>query len=118
MIGANLLRYEKVKKLKDTEFNRLWGIKRETCLEICQVVPAVENRKRSGRKSELSVAEKVLLTVRFWREYRRKFHIGQDWGIDESKVSRLVRKIKDILITCGKFSRLGKSRLLEENALH
>ncbi len=112
------MRYEKAKKLKDTEFKRLCGIKKETFLEMCEVVQAVENRKTSGRKSELLVEDQVLLTVTFWREYRTMFHLGQDWGIHESNVSRLVRKIEDILIKCGKFSLPGKRRLLEENSLH
>lgn len=111
------MRYEKAKKLKDNEFKRLCGVKKETFLEMCKVVQAVENRKTSGRKPKLAVADQVLLTLTFWREYRTMFHLGQDWGIHESNVSRLVRKIEDILIKCGKFSLPGKRRLLEENSL-
>ena len=49
------MRYEKAKKLKDTEFKRLCGVKRETFLEMCELVQAVENRKTSGRKAVLLV---------------------------------------------------------------
>ena len=111
------MRYEKAKKLKDTEFKRLCGVKRETFLEMCDLVQAVENRKTSGRKAVLAVENQVLLTLTFWREYRTMFHIGQDWGLHESNVSRLVRKIEDILIKSKKFSLPSKRRLLEEDGL-
>jgi hypothetical protein len=111
------MRYEKAKNLKDGEFKRLCGVRKETFSEMCKVVQAVENQKTSGRNSTLSVENQVLLTLNFWREYRTMFHLGQDWGLHESNVSRLVRKIEDILIKCGKFSLPGKRRLLEEDSL-
>ena len=111
------MRYEKAKKLKDTAFKRLCGVKRETFLEMCEIVQAVENQKTSGRTGNLSVENQVLLTLTFWREYRTMFHLGQDWGLHESNVSRLVRRIEDILLKSGKFSLPGKRRLLEETGL-
>lgn len=117
LIGVELVRYEKAKKLKDGEFKRLCGVKKETFIEMCEIVQAVENRERRGRKPKLSVENQVLLTLTFWREYRTMFHLGQDWGIHEANVSRLVRKIEDILIKSRKFSLPGKRRLLEENSV-
>ena len=84
---------------------------------MCEIVQAVENQKRSGRNCNLSVENQVLLTLTFWREYRTMFHLGQDWGLHESNVSRLVRRIEDILIKSKKFSLPSKRRLLEENSL-
>ena len=117
LIGANLMRYEKAKKLKDTEFKRLCGVKHETFLEMCELVQVVENRKTSGRHGNLSVENQVMLTLTFWREYRTMFHLGQDWGLHESNVCRLVRKIEDILIKSKKFSLPSKRRLLEADGL-
>ena len=117
LIGAKLMRYEKAKKLKDGEFKRLCGVKKETFVEMCKIVQAVESKKIRGRKPELSVQNQVLVTLTFWREYRTMFHLGQDWGLHESNVSRLVRRIEDILIKSEKFSLPSKRRLLEENSL-
>ena len=111
------MRYENAKKLKDGEFKRLCGVKKETFIEMCEIVQVAESRERRGRKPKLSVQNQVLLTLIFWREYRTMFHLGQDWGIHEANVSRLVRKIEDILIKSKKFSLPSKRRLLEENAL-
>ena len=112
------MKYEKVKSLKESDFKRLCGVKKETFLEMCQIIEQVENEKTSGRKSDLSVADQVLLTLSYWREYRTIFHLGQDFGLHESNVSRIIQKVEDILIKCGKFSVPSKRRLLEENGLN
>jgi len=111
------MRYEKARKLKDAEFKRLCGVRRETFLAMCKIVQTVEDQKTSGRSCNLSVENQVLLTLTFWREYRTMFHLGQDWGLHESNVSRLVRRIEDILIKSKKFSLPSKRRLLEEDGL-
>lgn len=111
------MRYEKAKKLKDTEFKRLCGVRKETFLAMCEIVQAVENQKTSGRTCNLSVEDQVLLTLTFWREYRTMFHLGQDYGVHDEHVSRTIQKIEDILIKSGKFSLPSKRRLLEENEL-
>ncbi len=111
------MRYEKARKLKDAEFKRLCGVRRETFLAMCEIVQTVEDQKTSGRSCNLSVENQVLLRLTFWREYRTMFHLGQDWGLHESNVSRLVRRIEDILIKSKKFSLPSKRRLLEEDGL-
>ena len=111
------MRYEKARNLKDSDFKRLCGVKKETFLAMREIVQAVEEQKTSGRNCNLSVEDQVLLTLTFWREYRTMFHLGQDWGLHESNVSRLVRRIEDILIKSGKFSLPSKRRLLEADGL-
>lgn len=111
------MRYEKARKLKDAEFKRLCGVRHETFLAMCEIVQAVEDQKTSGRSCNLTVENQVLLTLTFWREYRTMFHLGQDWGLHDEHVSRLVRRIEDILIKGKKFSLPGKRRLLEKDGL-
>jgi hypothetical protein len=112
------MKYEQAKSLKESDFKRLCGVKKETFFEMYQIVEQVENNKTSGRKSGLSAADQVLLTLSYWREYRTMFHLGQDFGLHESNVSRIIQKVEDILIKCGKFSLPSKRRLLEENGLN
>jgi len=104
--------YEDVRNLKPGDFKRLCGVTRETFAAMCQVVARYKQLNKRGRKSNLSIENQMLLTVSFWREYRTLFHLGRDWQLHESNVSRLVRRIEDILIGSGKFSLPGKKRLL------
>jgi hypothetical protein len=118
IIEGNLMRYEKAENLKDKDFKRLCGVKKETFQAMCEVVREVSGQETRGRNSGLSAEDQVLLTLSYWREYRTMFHLGQDYGLHESNVSRTIQKIEDILIKCGKFSLPGKRRLLEENELN
>ena len=111
------MNYEDVKNLKASDFKRLCGVTAETFSAMCEVVLEYKQRTKRGRKSNLSIENQVLLTLSFWREYRTLFHLGRDWGLHESNVSRLVRRIEDILIRSGRFSLPGKKRLLEENSI-
>ena len=111
------MRYEKAKDLKDKDFKRWCGVKKETFQAMCEVVEEVLSRETRGRNSTLSVEDQVLLALSYWREYRTMFHLGQDFGLHESNVSRTIQKIEDILVKCGKFSLPSKRRLLEENEL-
>lgn len=111
------MRYEKAKELKEQDFKRWCGVKKATFVTMCEVVKESLSRETRGRKSGLTVEDQVLLTLGYWREYRTMFHLGQDFGLHESNVSRIIRKVEDILIKCGKFSLPSKRRLLEESGL-
>ena len=109
--------YEDVKNLKDGDFKRLCGVTKETFTAMCEVVSEYKQLNSRGRKSNLSIENQLLLTLSFWREYRTLFHLGRDWKLHESNVSRLVRRIEDILIKSGKFALPGKKRLLADDAI-
>lgn len=111
------MNYEDVRNLKDGDFKRLCGVTKETFAAMCEVVVETKQLHRRGRKSNLSIENQVLLTLIFWREYRTLFHLGRDWNLHESNVSRLVRRVEDILIGSGKFSLPGKKQLLEGNSI-
>lgn len=109
--------YEDVKNLKDGDFKRLCGVTKETFAAMCEVMVEYKKRHKRGRKSSLSIENQILLTLSFWREYRTLFHLGRDWKLHESNVSRLVRRIEDILIKSGKLALPGKKRLLADDSI-
>lgn len=109
--------YEDVKNLKAGDFKRLCGVTKETFAAMCAVVLEYKERNSRGRKSNLSIENQLLLTLSFWREYRTLFHLGRDWKLHESNVSRLVRRIEDILIKSGKFALPGRKRLLVDDSI-
>lgn len=111
------MNYEDVKNLRNSDFKRLCGVTQETFAAMCEVVSQYKQQAKRGRKSNLSIENQLLLTLSFWREYRTLFHLGKDWNLHESNVSRLVRRIENILIKSGKFSLPGKKRLLSDDSI-
>jgi hypothetical protein len=100
--------------LPDDEFRRLTGVKRPTFELMLKVLRKAQREKHSkgGRPNSVALAERLLMALTYWREYRTYFHIGQSYGIEESVCYRNIRWIEDALIVSGAFRLPGKKALL------
>ena len=106
------MRYSELEHLSKPEFKRLCGVSRETFREMVEVLhPYLDRQGQRGGQAKLSVEDQLLVALEYWREYRSQFHIGVSWGIHETTVGRIVRKVEDLLVKCGKF-RLPSQRQL------
>lgn len=90
--------YRELQSLSGAEFKRLCGVSRETFSEMVKVArPTLERRGQRGGQAKLSVEDQLLVALEYWREYRSQFHIGVSWGVHETTVGRIVRKVEDLL---------------------
>lgn len=108
-------KYHSLKKLKDSEFRRLTGVKRQTfsvMVEILAKADAVQRRK-GGPKPRLCVEDRLLLSLEYLREYRTYFHVGTSYGISESQAIRIHRWVEKELIKDNRFHLPGRKKLLE-----
>jgi len=73
--------YEQVQSLKPEAFKRLCGVGSTTFAEMVSVLKQQQLQKRKpGRPPKLSLEDRVLLALQYWREYRTYFHIAQSWN--------------------------------------
>lgn len=108
------MRYDEVQELKPAAFKRLTGVKPRVFSEMLAVLREAEGRKKkAGRSSKLSLEDKLLLALSYWREYRTQFHLAASYRIHESTANRIITGVEDVLIASGKFS-LPKRREVEE----
>ena len=104
--------YQDLEPLSDGEFKRLCGISRSTFTEIMEVLhPHLERTGRRDGQAKLSVEDPLLVALEYWREYRTQFYIGVSWGLHETTVGRIIRKVEDLLVRSGRF-RLPSQRQL------
>ena len=104
--------YTDIQHLSVTEFKRLCGVRSETFNEMVEMLrPQLERQGQRGGQNKLSVEDQLLMTLEYWREYRTQFHIANSWGLQETTVGRIIKKVEDLLIKCGKF-RLPSQRAL------
>lgn len=104
--------YRELASLSNGEFKRLCGVSRDTFAEMIAVLrPHLERQGKRGGQNKLSVEDQLLVTLEYWREYRSQFHIATSWGLHETTVGRLIKKVEDLLVKCGKF-RLPSQRQL------
>lgn len=112
------MRYVEVEGLPAGQFKRLTGVKRETFGRMLTVLQQSEQqKKRSGRPSKLLLADQLLLTLMYWREYRTQFHIAKSYGIHEANANRIIRKVEGSLASSGAFSLPGKRAVRSDQGL-
>lgn len=107
--------YEMIKDLSNGVFRRLVGVKRSTfefMLKILSVQYAVDH-ELGGAPSKLTLEDKLLMTLCYWREYRTYLHLGVSYGYSESQAFKIVRWVEDTLIKSGSLTVPGKSKLYE-----
>lgn len=108
------MRYEAIRELRSEAFKRLTGVKPEVFGQMVGVLREAEIRKKkSGRPSKLSLEDKLLLAMSYWREYRTQFHIAASYGLHESSANRIITQVEDVLVKSGAFS-LPKRREVSE----
>lgn len=107
-------RLERTLQLNRKQFRRRTGIYPETFAEMEAVLAEREaQKKKAGRPAALSVAEQLLMTLEFWREYRTFAHLGDDWGVHETTVHRTVERVEAALAASEQF-QLPKKRVFQE----
>jgi hypothetical protein len=105
--------YKQIKDLRPAEFKRYCGVEPETFKRMVELVfnRLAKKRRKSGRPPKLIVEDQVLLTLEYWREYRTLFHLATSWGLHESNVCRIIRRVEDILTKSRAFRLPGKKKL-------
>ncbi len=98
------IEYSKIKAHPQT-FIRLFGIKVNEFEDILEkVTPLWEERvigsyKRPGRFYKLSLANMILIILLYYRSYITQLFVGMLFGIDDSRVCRIIKTLEPILAT-------------------
>ena len=109
------MKYENIKAYTDELFRRITGVERKTFEKMLEILTPkyIEKLARGGRKPKLSLEEMLLAALEYWREYRTYAHIAASYGVHESNIYRMIKRIENILIKDGTFSLPGKKALLK-----
>lgn len=107
------MRYTDLCHLNPAAFQRFTGFTPELFHQMLDCLTPI--KPPFGRPSALSVADQLLVTVMYWREYRTLYHIAVSFGVSEATVCRIVHKVENRLIKSGKFSLPGRKALRDGN---
>lgn len=110
-------KYRQIRDLPDVQFRRLVGVKKETFEKMLKILKKEEKNKKSqgGSPNKLALADRLLMSLEYLREYRTYFHLGQSYGISESACYRNCRWVEDTLIQSRQFSLPGRKALLKSD---
>jgi len=111
------MKYEQIKELEAEKFRRLTGVKTETFNKMVSILREAEIKKKAkgGRKSKLSIEDRLLMALEYIREYRTYFHVSQSYGVSESTAYDIIKWIEDTLIKHPEFSLPGRKALLKSD---
>jgi hypothetical protein len=111
------MKYEQIKLLEDEKFRRLTGVKKATFEKMRLILAEAEIKKkaRGGRKSKLSIEDRLLMALEYIREYRTYFHVSQSYGLSESTAYDIIKWIEDTLIRHPDFALPGRKALLKSD---
>lgn len=105
------MRYEQIRERKSAEFQRLTGV---SPVIFERMVTCLEQQIRAfGRPCKLSLQDRLLLTLMYWREYRTMAHVALTYDVSEPTVHRTINRVEAALLACGKWDLPGKKALSE-----
>ncbi|WP_339049174.1 transposase family protein [Spiroplasma endosymbiont of Colias croceus] len=75
--------FDKLKTINNPELLRLTGINDIIFNKILKILKTEEVKKfkNGGTPNKLSLENRLLMTLEYWREYRTYFHIAKSYGI-------------------------------------
>src|SRR5208282_968191 len=101
------MKWKTVKSLKEGQFKRLVGVRRDTFDKMVSEIKQVSKQsshkvpgKKRGPKPKLKAEDELLIMLMYYREYRTFYHTGLEFGISESQCWKTVTKIEKILVNC------------------
>jgi transcriptional antiterminator len=111
--------YEKTKRLKDTDFKQIIGVKRETFAAMVEVLSAeyLKKHERGGRKPKLTLEEQLLMTLKYLRQYVTQKELAYEFEVGEATVHDTLVWVERTLVKDEKFKLPGKKALLEDDGI-
>ena len=107
-----------IKQLKEEAFRRATGVKKSTFEVMLEILETAHEarRKKGGPKSKWTVADRLLLTLEYLREYRTYLHIGLAYGVSESQACRIHRWVEKELMKDNRFHLPGRKSLVQNES--
>jgi hypothetical protein len=106
-------RAEKALKMRDKQFKRIIGTTKPVFQMMINVLEIAHEKlhETGGKPPDLTVGDKLLMTLQYYREYRTMESIGVDYGCAKSSVCRAINWVENTLSADGQFQLPGKQAL-------
>jgi hypothetical protein len=106
---------EKLAKLKDSEYQSLFGVKKPVFYLMLDVLERkdAERELKTGRPRKLNVLDKLVILLEYYHDYLSMQKMAYIWGVAKSQIREAVSWVENILIKDGHFALPSKRKLLE-----
>ena len=110
---------ERLKSLPKSHYQQIFGISHGTFFKMYKSLRRAyrELHKRGGKPPKLSVLDKLIIALQYWREYRTYRHIAFDYGVGKTAIGDAVIWVEDTLIKSGLFTLPSRRSMLEPSGI-
>jgi hypothetical protein len=108
---------ERISNMQPSKYKEIFGIEKyvfDRLLRLLILADVFQRKSNAGRKSQLSVLDKLVITMQYWREYRTYRHIAFDYDVGKSTIGEAIIWVEDTIIASG-LCNLKSTRELREN---
>ena len=108
---------ERIANMSANKYKEIFGIEKhvfDRILRLLEIADTYQRKNNAGRKSQLSILDKLVIALQYWREYRTYRHIAFDYGVGKSVIGETVLWVENTIIASG-LCNLKSARELREN---
>ncbi len=113
--------YAKAERLNNKDFKQIVGVEKKTFDTMATILKEAYASKpkkwRGGRKKKLTMENRLLMTLKYLRQYVTQKELAFEFEVGEATVCDTIRWVEDTLIKDGSFSLPGKKVLLEDDTI-
>ena len=107
---------QRLESLKDEAYQGIFGVTKDTFDKMLLVLEEAHKQQhaKGGRpNSRLSVLDKLVIMLGYYREYRTMRHIAFDYGVSKSLIHKSIQWAEDVLVKSGEFALPSVRKLTE-----
>ena len=110
---------ERIANLKAEKYQELFGVNKTTFKAMLEILEADYRRKhkQGGRPPKLSVLDKLIIMLQYYKEYRTMECVAFDYGVRKSTICDAIHWAEETLIADGRFHLPSKRALLGDDSI-
>ena len=107
---------DRLNQLKEKEYQELFGVKKATFEKMLEIlnIQYKQDHEKGEKPLKLSILDKLVITLCYYREYRTMQHIAFDYNVSKSTICESIKWVEQTLIKSGVFSLPSKRQLYSD----
>lgn len=109
----------RIDQLKEKEYQELFGVKKATFEKMLEILnnQYQQDHKKGGKPLKLSILDKLVIMLCYYREYRTMQHIAFDYNVSKSTICESIKWVEQSLIKSGVFNLPSKRQLYSDTCI-
>ncbi len=110
---------KRIEKLREKEYQEIFGVKKETFNKMLEILMQQYNKEhtKGGKPPKLSVLDKLIIMLCYYREYRTMQHIAFDYEVAKSTICESIHWVENTLVKSGVFRLSSKRELCFDTSI-